>query len=158
LWLTPLPMLLAGLGWGWLAAAAGGLAGALAIIAFDMPPRAGVFLFAIGVPSAIIAYLAYLSRPSAADPEKREWDPPGRLLAALALYGGALPALALPWTGWSFDELRPPALALTRAVMSQSDLRLKPSDQQIEAMADMFVAVSPAVMSFYWMLLMMPNL
>jgi len=78
--LTPLPSLLAGLGWGWLPAAAGALAGTLVMaVAASVPFAAGYFL-ALGLPVALIPYLAYLSRPQPQDPAKREWYPAGRLL------------------------------------------------------------------------------
>jgi hypothetical protein len=158
--LTPLPLLLAGLGWGWLPAAVGAVAGSLAMAAIAAAPLGVAYFLAVGLPAAFLAYLAYLSRPSPHEEEKREWYPLGRLLAALSLYAGALPVLALPWTGGSFDNLRPVATDMIKAVMNQADdLRFKPpSDQQIEAMAELAVAVAPAAMAFYWLLIMTPNL
>jgi hypothetical protein len=84
----------------------------------------------------------------------------GRLLAALALYGGALPVLALLWTGGSYEVLRPTADLLLKMVLSQSgEDRLKaPTDQQVEAFADLVVAVAPSAMAVYWLLIMTPNL
>jgi hypothetical protein len=163
LWLIPLPLLLASLGWGWLPAAASALAGALATTVFDSPLDGLGHLLAFGVPATFIAYLAYLSRPSAHashganDEAKREWYPLGRLLAALSLYAGVLPLLALPFTGGSFEGLRPVLTSMLKAVAKQSsDLRL--SDAQIEAMADTAVQMAPAAMAVYWLLIMVPNL
>jgi hypothetical protein len=158
--LTPLPPLLAGLGWGWLPAAAGALVGALAIALVVAFPLGVGYLVAVGLPAALVAYLAYLSRPSPSEPEGREWYPLGRLLAALSLYAGALPVLALPWTGGSFDGLKPVAAELVRAIVSQSgELRDRPpTEQQIEALADLVVAVTPSAMAVYWLLIMTANL
>src|SRR5262249_25493864 len=86
LFLIPLPALLAGLGWGWLPAAASAIAGALATTLVDSPLDGLASLLAFGIPATFIAYLAYLSRPSPYDEGKREWYPLGRLLAALSLY------------------------------------------------------------------------
>jgi hypothetical protein len=158
--LTPLPPLLAGLGWGWLPAAAGALAGAFATgIVGSLALGIGFFL-AVGLPAALVAYLAYRSRPSQTEPDGREWYPAGRLLAALSLYGGALPVVALLWTGGSFDILRPVAAQLVKAAFTQSgDPRLQaPTEQQIEAFADLVVAVAPSAMAVYWLLIMTPNL
>src|SRR5262245_12555813 len=78
--LTPLPSLLAGLGWGWLPAATAATVGALATgLAVDASSAAGYFL-TLGAPSVLIAYLAYLSRPAPYDSDAREWYPPGRLI------------------------------------------------------------------------------
>jgi hypothetical protein len=157
--LTPLPPLLAGLGWGWLPAAAGAVAGAVAIGAIASATLGIGYFFAIGLPAAGIAYLAYLSRSEPSAPDGREWYPVGRLVAVLSLYGGALPVLALPWTGWSYDALRPAAAQLLKAAISQSDLQVgEPSDQQVEAFADLVVAVAPSAMAVYWLLIMTPNL
>src|SRR5262245_51501868 len=125
--LTPLPPLLAGLGWGWLPAAGGALAGSIVIAAVGTSFSLGAFYFlAVGLPAAAIAYLAYLSRPSDSSPDGREWYPAGRLLAAMALYAGALPVLALPSLGGSFEAIRPLAAETFRAAFKQSgDVRLQ---------------------------------
>jgi hypothetical protein len=158
--LTPLPPMLAGLAWGWVAAAAGAVAGSFAVAAIAAAPLGVAYFLAVGLPAPFVAYLAYLSRPSAGDETRREWYPLGRLLAALCLYAGALPVLALPWTGGSFEALRPLATDMIKVVVKQSDeLRLRPlSDAQIDAMADMAVLVAPAALAVYWLLIMMPNL
>lgn len=158
--LTPLPPLLAGLGWGWLPAAAGAFAGSLAIAAVASLALGFGYLLAVGLPAAAIAYLAYLSRPSNSTPESREWYPAGRLLAVMTLYAGALPVLALPWIGGSFDGLKPLAAEMVRAALKQSgDLRLQvPTDEQVGAFADLVVAVAPSALAIYWLLIMTPNL
>lgn len=158
--LTPLPLMLAGLGWGWLPAAAGALAGSLAVAAIAAPAFGFGYLLTVGLPAALVAYLAYLSRPLPDHADKREWYPVGRLLAVLALYAGALPVMALPWTGGSFEALRPQLLQMIKAVVKQSDeLRLRaPNDEQIEAMVDLAIVVAPAAMAVYWLLIFMPNL
>src|SRR5690606_1526118 len=82
--LTPLPPLLAGLGWGWLPAASGALAGSLALAAIGTGPLGVGYFLAVGLPTAVVAYLAYLSRPSPDADGGREWYPIGRLLAVLS--------------------------------------------------------------------------
>jgi hypothetical protein len=158
--LTPLPPLLAGLGWGWLPAAMGALAGSLAIAAVGSLALGFGFFLAVGLPAAAIAYLAYLSRPSDSIPGGREWYPAGRLLAAMSLYAGVLPVLALPWMGWSFEALKPQAAEMVRAAFKQSsELRLQaPTDEQVGAFADLVVAVAPSALAIYWLLIMTPNL
>jgi hypothetical protein len=158
--LTPLPLMLAGLGWGWLPAAAGAAAGSVAVAAVAAAAYGLGYFLTVGLPAAVVPYLAYLSRPSPEDADKREWYPLGRLLAALSLYAGALPVMALPWTGGNFDGLRPAVTDMIKAVVRQSDdLRLKPpTDQQIEAMAELAVAVAPAALAVYWLLIITPNL
>jgi hypothetical protein len=78
----------------------------------------------------------------------------------MTLYAGALPVVALPWTGGSYDVLRPTAAELIRVAFSQNgELVGKPaSDEQIEALADLVVALAPSAMAVYWLLIMTPNL
>jgi len=73
--LTPLPSLLAGLGWGWLPAAAGAAAGALVMAGVASLPFAAGYFLALGLPVALIPYLAYLSRPHAQDRHRRDQHP-----------------------------------------------------------------------------------
>jgi hypothetical protein len=158
--LTPLPTLLAGLGWGWLPAAAGAVSGSLAMaIAANAPFAAGYFL-ALGVPAALISHLAYLSRPDPHDPSVREWYPVGRLLSAVALYGGALPVVVLPLIGGSYDGLRAPMGEFFRRLSTRApELGLKPlSDQQIEALAEFVVAALPGALAAYWVAIFVFNL
>ena len=100
----PLPSLVAGLGWGWLSAAVGGLAGAVVVAAVVGGTIAVGYLLTLGVPSALAAYLAYLSRAHPSDANSREWYPAGRLVAGMAIYAGALPVLLLPLVGGSYEE------------------------------------------------------
>lgn len=111
---TPLPLLMAGLGWGVRASLIAGLAGAVVLAAFG-PMVAAVFAVSQAVPAAVLSHLAMLSRPAAsgptsdparalnreptsapaADPVAREWYPPGRLVIWAAIMA-AIPALI--WT------------------------------------------------------------
>jgi hypothetical protein len=151
--LTPLPSLLAGLAWGWLPAAASALAGAVAMAVGANGYAAAGYFLALGLPAALIAYLAYLSRPDADDPNAREWYPAGRLMAGMALYAGTLPVLILPLIGGSYDILRPPVLELFRGVSARAaELGGRSlSEQQIAALSDLFIWVLPAFLAAYWL-------
>ena len=73
--LTPLPTLLAGIGWGWLPAALGVVAGSLVMAVAASAPSAVVYFMAFGLPVVVIAYLAYLSRPDPQDPSQARMVP-----------------------------------------------------------------------------------
>ena len=95
--LTPLPSLLAGLGWGWLPAAAGAVAGALVMAYRRRLPFALGYFLALGLPVAMIAYLAYLSRPTRTTPTRASGIRPAACVAgALALRRRAAGARAAP--------------------------------------------------------------
>jgi hypothetical protein len=150
--LTPLPTLLAGLGWGWLAAAAGALAGAIVMAVAASGSFAVGYLLALGVPAALASHLAYLSRPNPQDSNSREWYPAGRLMAAMSLYGGALPVLMLTLIGGSYDVLREPLAEFFRRLSkSAPELGLRPlTDAQIGTLAEFVVTVLPGAFAAYW--------
>ena len=98
--ITPLPLLLAGLGWGVRAALVAGAAGTIMLIAAG-PMVAAVFALSQAVPSAVLSYLAMLNRTvpeaettsGASEPStQREWYPPGRLVVWAAVMA-AVPAI-----------------------------------------------------------------
>jgi hypothetical protein len=159
--LTPLPSLLAGLGWGWLPAMAGAGVGTLVMGMIHSPSFAIGYFLALGLPVVLASYLAFLSRPSPDDPTQQEWYPVGRLLAAMTLYGGALPVLVLPLIGGTYDILRAPMAELLRRVSSRTstDLNMKAlDDPQIDALAEYFINVLPGVLAAYWLAVFTLNL
>ena len=158
--LTPLPSLLAGLGWGWLPAAAGAVVGALVMAIVANPSFAAGYFLALGLPVVLVPYLAYLSRQDPQDPSNRDWYPAGRLLAAVALYAGALPVLVLPLIGGGYDILRTPLGQFLRHLSTQApELGLRPlSDPQIEALVEIVVAALPGALAVYWMAIFTLNL
>jgi hypothetical protein len=158
--LTPLPSLLAGLGWGWLPASAGAVAGAVVVAAAANALFATGYFLALGLPAALACYLAYLSRPHPDGGNRQEWYPAGRLVAALALYGGALPVLVLPMIGGSYDGLRAPMGEFFRRMSIRApELGLPPlNDQQIEALSEFVVAALPGALAAYWFAIFILNL
>lgn len=158
--LTPLPSLLVGLGWGWLPAAAGAVAGALLMGLLASPPSAAVYFLALGLPIAFIPYLVYLNRPQPQTPGTRQWYPPGRLVAAISLYGGALPVVVLPLIGGSYEPLRAPLGEFFRIFSARApELGMKPLDErQIEVLSDFVVAALPGALAAYWTAIFALNL
>jgi hypothetical protein len=152
--LTPLPSMLAGLGWGWLPAALGALAGSALMAAVASLPFAIGYFLALGAPVALVAYLAYLSRPHPHDAAQREWYPAGRLVAALSLYGGTLPLLVLPLIGGTYEILRAPMGEFLRRLSARAapDLGIPQlTDVQVDALAELFVYILPGAVAAYWL-------
>ena len=150
--LIPLPLLVAGLGWGWISAAVAAIAGAVTVAVIVSDTIAIGFFFTLGVPSALAAYLAYLSRPDPNDANARQWYPPGRLVAGMALYAGALPVLLLPLVGGSYEAMRP----LMNEVMAQFSKRWLPpggqlSEQALAEQTDWALLLLPAALSVQWL-------
>ena len=87
-WLAPLPLMIAGLGWHWLAAALGASAGAAAISVIFNGPAAINFFATTGAPAAALSLLA-----SASLAEAREGPHPARpglITLATVLYAALL--------------------------------------------------------------------
>ena len=111
-YLAPLPIMIAGLGWGQWVALTATLTGAFAIgIIFGT-----VFLFAFlavaGVPAWWLSYLAMLARPAAASTGNGradvglEWYPPGRLVVWAAGLAALSVIVAIPNFGIDAETFR----------------------------------------------------
>jgi len=157
--LTPLPSLIAGFGWGWLSAAASAAMGALVTGLFAGPMSAAGYFLMLGVPTTMIAYLAYLSRPDPFDSEAREFYPPGRLTAAIALFAGALPVLFLPLIGGSYEGLREPIDKELRGLSQRlPELGMKSlTNEQVQAFTDLFINKLPGALAAYWLIVFTVN-
>lgn len=106
--LTPLPILLAGLGWGTRAAILAGAAGSGVILAMS-PEVALLFAASQAAPAAVLSYLALLSRDGPPDADgrlDREWYPAGRLVAAAALMAGIPAFLWVLLLGGDIETLK----------------------------------------------------
>lgn len=106
--LSPLPIAIAGLGWGWPAAAIASTVGALLIGALTPVRGAIIHGLALGLPTTVLCYLALLHRQTRNDlgAAATEWYPLGRILVAAALMAGTLATVALYATASDIDGLR----------------------------------------------------
>ncbi|MBX9588417.1 MAG: YybS family protein [Hyphomonadaceae bacterium] len=159
LFLIPLPSLVAGLGWGWLAAVAAAVSGAIVLGVIVGGTIIVGYLLALGVPVALAAYLAYLSRPDPANAEAREWYPAGRLMAGMAMYAGALPVMLLPLIGGSYESLRP----IMGEVLQQFAKRWLPPgeslpEQALAEQTEWALFLLPAGFAFQWLVMCALNL
>lgn len=117
LYLCPLPLCLAGLGWGRAAVLLAGLAATVVMAVTLGPSAALVYAVTIAAPIAFLVHLLLLSRP-APEPQNEkgalEWYPAGRLVGATALMAGGLAGLMVLLLGpdaesyrGSIDEMLP---------------------------------------------------
>src|SRR5215472_15760539 len=89
-YLAPLPLCLAGLGWGGMAVLLSALTGTVVVAASLGATTAAGFAVSIAAPTALLAHLALLSRPAATPNGALEWYPPGRIVGWAALIAGLL--------------------------------------------------------------------
>src|ERR1044071_4471769 len=79
-YVTPLPILLAALGWSHWAAAIAALSAATSLAAVFGSIFFVAFMVGTGIPAWWLGYLAMLARPAATSGGALEWYPPGRLV------------------------------------------------------------------------------
>lgn len=164
--LSPMPVAIAGLGWGWKAAVAA--AAGAAAIGFVSTPRGAMFhLLALGLPTALLSYLALLNREVQGDtgPLRTEWYPIGRIVAVAALIAGSLAALALLATASDVDGLREHVhklvgLMLTRPAGTGTPAGAPESltPDQISAVTNLMVGFFTASMATMWLFIALLNM
>lgn len=106
--IVPLPKFLAGLGWGWRAAAVAAVTATILVAAIANVKAGIVYGLSQGLPAAWLCYLAYLNRSTEDDSGQpiTEWYPIGRLLAWSVGIAGALATVFLLLLGTSSEMLR----------------------------------------------------
>jgi hypothetical protein len=124
--LSPLPLVIVGLGWSWLAAISGSLIASLALGAVTNPAVGLVYFLGVGGPAAWLSYMALLGRPAleSSDPAVQsaggtEWYPIGRIVGWLAIVAALLGTAFLLNLGFSLEAY----LSATRA-STEGSLRL----------------------------------
>lgn len=158
--LTPMPALIAGLGWSWVAALVGAVAGAL-VMAIAATPAFGLgYFLSLGLPLILIAWLSDLGR-SRPDGSGTDWYPAGHILSDMAVYAGLLPSAIALMIGGSFAVLKPDIVPFVRILterMHQQFGAPPPTEPAIEGWANLMIDAMPATIAGYWLLLIAINL
>ncbi|HWM31783.1 MAG TPA: DUF2232 domain-containing protein [Methyloceanibacter sp.] len=162
-YLAPLPICLAGLGWGSMAALVSALAGTLVIALSLGPPTAAIFALSIALPMALLVYLALLSR-SDGKPQiggaAVEWYPPGRLVAWAALIAGFLAGILVLILGYDQDSYR----ESIRQMLDHSALKELDKDgtlfteENIANLSTLIARALPAAFAIVWLTISLFNL
>ena len=162
-YLAPLPLCLAGLGWGGKAALISALTGTVVIAASLGPATAAIFALSVAAPTALLAHLALLSRP-AATPQGQvgalEWYPPGRLLGWAALMAGVLASILVLVLGYDQEAYR----ESIREIFEHSTLKELDRDgtlfteETITSLSAMLARALPAAFAVIWLTITLFNL
>jgi predicted membrane protein DUF2232 len=109
-YLAPLPICLAGFGWGATAAAIAALAGTVVVASVLGLATGAIFAGAVAMPMALLCYLALLSRPAVGPQGETsaalKWYPIGHLVGWAAVIAGMLAAIMVLMLGYDTDSYR----------------------------------------------------
>jgi predicted membrane protein DUF2232 len=157
IFITPLPLALAGLGWGPMSAVSAGVAGTLVVGLWAGGAVALAFAVSQAVPMAGLTYLALLARPVAvegAGPPALEWYPPGRLVIWSALIAGVLSVIWLVLFGGDLAALKQSLADYFRTTVQDKMATMpdgtKLSDTDFQAMAEVMIALFPLALAISW--------
>ncbi|QWG21541.1 DUF2232 domain-containing protein [Bradyrhizobium sediminis] len=164
-YLAPLPLMVAGLGWGPLSATIGGIAAATGLGAIFGLPYCIAFVLTVALPAWWLGHLALLGRPMAngapsGDGATRvtpalEWYPIGRILLWIAGFAALTTMAALLTLGSDADTITG---ALKRGLMRILGPRNATSRGEIERWVDALVIIAPAAAAIVAMMTLTLNL
>jgi hypothetical protein len=164
-YLAPLPLMVAGLGWGPLSATIGGIAAATGLGAIFGLPYCIAFVLTVALPAWWLGHLALLGRPTdnaapsgnGATPiaPALEWYPVGRILLWIAGFAVLTTMAALLTLGSDAATI---TAALKRGLMRVLGPRNATSRGEIEQWVDALVVIAPAAAAIVAMMTLTLNL
>jgi len=157
LYLAPLPISLAGLGWGSVAGLVAALAGTLVTATVLGPAPAVIFAVGLGAPLALLCYLALLNRAPTATGDggaQVEWYPIGRLVGWAAIIGGTLAAFLVVLYGKDVETLKD----AIKPFLQQSALKTQFDEATIDNLSAILARGMPAAFAAIWQTVILFNL
>lgn len=154
-WLSPLPIMIAALGWGSMIGLISAATATLAVGLMINPVTLAVFLVAIGLPAWWLGHLTMLAQPSAQDPQQLDWYPVGRILTwiiAIIVLCGALALIVTSSDGMSDDG---PRQEMARMLRNSSML---PPGADPAPVVDAVFRLLPAMLAFMGVIALTLNL
>jgi hypothetical protein len=165
LYLAPLPLMVAALGWGSLCAAIGGIAAATGLGALFGLPYCIAFVVTVALPAWWLGHLALLGRPgtnsgssgngAAPVAPDLEWYPVGRILLWIAGFAALATIAALLTLGTDGSAITG---TLRRGLLRMLSAQGAGSNGEIEQFIDALVAIAPAAAVMVAMMTLTLNL
>lgn len=165
--LTPLPIYLAGFGWGVTAAATCSAAGMVFVALTLGPLAASGFAVEFALPGTLLCYLASLRREVASnDPNDTakpavEWYPVSRIIMWAAILAAVIAAINILTMGQDEEAYRSYVENnLAEKIIAQlpPETQTSLSKEQIKALNDLAVEILPATVSMGWLILTCANM
>jgi len=160
--LAPLPLMVAGLGWGALSACIGGIAAAAAFGFLFGLPHSIAFAVAVALPAWWLAHLALLGRPAAHDtaPGERaapqlEWYPVGRITLWIGAAAALTTLAALLTLGTDATSIHATMRDKLMRVLRDADV---PLSSETGLLIDAVISVSPAIAAAFSTMMLALNL
>jgi hypothetical protein len=157
-YLAPLPLMVAGLGWGPLSATVGGIAAAVGLGALFGLPYCIAFALIIALPAWWLGHLALLGRPIAAnsppanEDASLEWYPVGRILLWVAAFAAIMTAAALLTLGSDAPTIIGTMRSALTSLMESA--QITPTQRGIDAL----VKIAPTAAALVAMMTLTLNL
>ncbi|MBR0713743.1 DUF2232 domain-containing protein [Bradyrhizobium liaoningense] len=161
-YLAPLPLMVAAIGWGPLAASFGGIAAAIGLGALFGLPYCIAFAVTIALPAWWLGHLVLLGRPvdvpangtASAEPEI-EWYPLGRILLWIAGFATLTTMAALLTLGTDADSITSTLRRGLLRILRASD---SPITGETDQFVDALVKIAPAAATIVSMMTLTLNL
>lgn len=146
IYVLPLPILIASIGWGHFAGAFAALFAAACIAMVYDGTTAMAHVIYIGLPGWWLGYLALLARPAQAPGEALEWYPPGQVVL-WAVFAGIASSIAILFIlfGPDFDSIKANLRVSLGAFLNASG-RQADADKLVEL--DTIAKIAPAAMAW----------
>lgn len=170
MFITPLPIALAGLGWGWRSAAVAGAVGSAIVLVVSSPAVGAAFALTQAAPMVLLTYLALLARPVAesgalhtnAEQSAVEWYPAGRLVIWSAVLAGAMAISVLMLVGGDLDTLRKALAEFVKSAIEAGlpagDGAAQLSEAEVASLSEIALSILPAASAMSWMTSLVFNL
>jgi hypothetical protein len=149
-YLSPLPIMIAALGWSHWAGLAGTAVASAALALVFQDYFFLTYLIGIGLPAWWLGYLALLARPVAGTNDSFEWYPPGRLVLWSAIIGTLVIIAAIPHFGLDLASFQAALKKAFESVLSvQTDVTSDAQDPggqtDLASAIDVWVFLAPSV-------------